>query len=45
MAGIITRTSHLDPDVPISVHPAPDILRVLHPLLHVGIIVAGLMNS
>jgi len=23
-----TRTSHLDPDVPVSVHPAPDILSL-----------------
>nr|MBW4635230.1 hypothetical protein [Iphinoe sp. HA4291-MV1] len=27
MGTIMSRTSQLDPDVPISVHPAPDILR------------------
>ncbi|NEP01502.1 MAG: hypothetical protein F6K58_23165 [Symploca sp. SIO2E9] len=26
MGGIILSTSQLDPDVPVSVHPAPDIL-------------------
>ncbi len=41
MAGIIPRTSQLDPDVPISVHPAPDILGFS--LAHVDIIVTAFM--
>ena len=28
MGGITLRTSQLDPDVPVSVHPAPDLVRV-----------------
>ncbi|MBC6434209.1 hypothetical protein FM036_27760 [Nostoc sp. HG1] len=28
MGSIISRTSQLDPDVPISVHPAPDVLSL-----------------
>jgi len=35
MGSIISRTSLLDPDVPVSVHPAPDIRAGLHPLLSV----------
>jgi hypothetical protein len=27
MGAIMPRTSHLDPDMPVSVHPAPDILK------------------
>jgi hypothetical protein len=29
MLGIIRGTSQLDPDMPVSMHPAPDILREL----------------
>ncbi len=35
------RPSQLDPDVPVSVHPAPDVLRF--PLAHVDVVVTTLM--
>ncbi len=41
MAGIILRTSQLNPDVPISVHPASDVLGF--PLAHVVVIVTAFM--
>jgi hypothetical protein len=39
--GIIRRPSLLDPDVPVSVHPAPDVLGFL--LAHVDVVVTTLM--
>ncbi len=42
MGSIIRRTSLLDPDVPVSVHPAPDVLGF--PLAHVYVIVAARVN-
>ena len=43
MAGIIPRTSLLDPSVRLSPHSAPDILGF--PLAHVDVIMATLMYS
>jgi hypothetical protein len=42
-ASIISRPSLLDLDVPLSVHPAPDILGLC--LAHVHIVMAALVNS
>jgi hypothetical protein len=41
MGTVTSRTSHLDPDVRLSPHPAPDILSAR--LAHVLVIVAGFM--
>ncbi len=38
--AIMPRPSHLDPDVPLSVHPAPDVRK----LAHVDVIVAAFVN-
>ena len=41
--AITPRPSHLDPDVPVSVHPAPDNLG-LFTLAHVDVVVARFMH-
>lgn len=42
MGAIMSRTSQLDPYVPISVHTAPDVLGF--PLAHVVILMAALVS-
>ena len=41
--SIVSRPSQLDPDVPFSLHPAPDVLSFA--FAHVDIVVAAFVNS
>ncbi len=38
------RDSHLDPDVPVFEHPAPDLIRAWFPFAHVDVVVAALVD-